>query len=75
MVEAQSPARSALSKVNYFAVEVMFSPPKTNTGMLNTRKQATASKPQDIFFKENVFFISGDIPLFLRLFLAIANIL
>jgi CRISPR/Cas system endoribonuclease Cas6 (RAMP superfamily) len=41
--------------------------------MDSTTKQATASKQLDIFFKENVFFISGDIPLFLRLFLVTVN--
>jgi uncharacterized membrane protein len=37
--------------------------------MDNTTTQAAASKQLDIFFKENVFFIPGDILLFLRLFL------
>jgi hypothetical protein len=41
--------------------------------MLSTTKQATAGKQLDTVFKENVFFILGDIPLFLRLFLAIVN--
>jgi hypothetical protein len=38
-----------------------------------TTTQATASKQLDMFFKENVFFITGDILLFLRLFLTTRN--
>jgi CRISPR/Cas system endoribonuclease Cas6 (RAMP superfamily) len=41
--------------------------------MDSTTRQATASKQLDIFFKENVFFISGGIPLFLRHFLTNVN--
>jgi hypothetical protein len=33
------------------------------------RKQATASRQLDIFFRENVCFVAGDTLLFLRLFL------
>jgi hypothetical protein len=44
----------------------------TVLGMKSTTKQAIASKQLDAFFKENLFFISGDIPL-LRRFLAIRN--
>jgi hypothetical protein len=35
--------------------------------------QATTSKQLDMFFKETVFFISGDTLLFLRLFLTTSN--
>jgi hypothetical protein len=42
-------------------------------GMDTTTPQATASKQLDIFFKENVLFISGNILLFLRLFLTTIN--
>jgi hypothetical protein len=41
--------------------------------MDSTTKQATDSKQLDIFFKENVFFISGEVSFFLRFFLAILN--
>jgi hypothetical protein len=41
--------------------------------MENTTTQATTSKQLDIFFKGNVFFVSGDILLFLGLFLTTRN--
>jgi hypothetical protein len=41
--------------------------------MDNTTTQATASKQLDMVFKEDAFFISGDIRLFLRLFLTTRN--
>jgi hypothetical protein len=41
--------------------------------MDTTTTQATASKQLDLFFKEKVFFMSGDILLFLRLFLTTRN--
>jgi hypothetical protein len=73
MVKAQNAGRAALSKVNSFSVKVMVRPMWTNTGMFSTTKHTTATKQLDKVFKENVFFISSDIPLFLRLFLATAN--
>jgi hypothetical protein len=62
-------ARVALSKVIFVCGEFILNPMLTPIGMDNTTTQATASKQLDMFFKENVFFISGDILLFLRLFL------
>jgi hypothetical protein len=62
----------ALSNVNKSS-EIANIPIETTAGILNTTRQATDSKQIDIFFKENDFFISADIPLFLRLFLAIVN--
>jgi hypothetical protein len=44
-----------------------------NDGMDSATKQATASKQLDTVSKENDFFFSDDIPLFLRLLLAIVN--
>jgi hypothetical protein len=41
--------------------------------MDNTTRQATASKQLEIYFKENVFLISGDTRLFLPLFLTTRN--
>jgi hypothetical protein len=69
MVLAHIPARVALSKVFLVSGEFILNPMKTNAGMETTTRQATTSKQLDIFFKESVFFISGDIRLFLRLFL------
>jgi hypothetical protein len=69
MVIAQNPATFALSKVFFVSGEFILNPMKTNHGMDITTRQATTSKQLDIFFKENVFFMSGDILLFLRLFL------
>jgi hypothetical protein len=74
MVLAQPAARFALSKV--FVVsngEFILNPMYTQPGMDNTTTQVTTSKQLDMFFKENVFFISGDILLFLRLFLTTRN--
>ena len=56
-----------------FSFELILSPIWTNVGMDSAAKQATASKQLDIFFKENVFLVSGDIRPFSRLFLAIVN--
>jgi hypothetical protein len=42
--------------------------------MESTATDATTSKQLDMFFKDNVvFFVSGDIALFRRLFLAIVK--
>jgi hypothetical protein len=74
MVIAQSPARFALSKVYVVSGEFILNPMKTLHGMDTcTTPQATTSKQLDMFFKENSFFISGDILLFLRLFLTTRN--
>jgi hypothetical protein len=73
MVIAQSPARVALFKVLFVSGEFIINPMKTHHGKDITTRQATTSKQLDIFFKESVFFISGDILLFLRLFLTTRN--
>jgi hypothetical protein len=73
MVIAQSPARFALSKIYVVSGEFILNPMKTLHGMDTTTPQATTSKQLDMFFKENAFFISGDILLFLRLFLTTRN--
>jgi hypothetical protein len=73
MVLAQNAARFALSKVFFVSGEFILNPMLTPIGMDSTITQATTSKQLDIFFKENVFFISGDILLFLRLFLTTRN--
>jgi hypothetical protein len=73
IVPLQNAAICPLSNTDASYFEVVLIPMKTNPGMDSTTRQVTASKQLDIFFKENVFFISGDIPLFLRLFLAIVN--
>jgi hypothetical protein len=70
MVFAQSPARLALLKVCVcISGECIASAMKTNAGMDITTRQATTSKQLDMFFKENLFFISVDILFFLRLLL------
>jgi hypothetical protein len=69
VVIVHNPARFALFKVFLVSGEFTLNPMVTPSGMDNKTTQATASKQLDIFFKENVFFMSGDILLFLRLFL------
>jgi hypothetical protein len=73
MVAVQSPARVALFKVFIVSGEFILNPMWTNPGMKTTAPQATTRKELDIFFKESVFFISGDILFFLRLFLTTKN--
>jgi hypothetical protein len=72
MVPDHSAAKCALSNGKVYVVSgesFIVSPMKMNVGMETTTTQATTSKQLDKFFKENVFFMSGDILLFLRLFL------
>jgi hypothetical protein len=73
MALVQSAARFAVSKVSFVSGEFIVSPMKTPAGMDITTTQPATSKQLDIFLKENVFFISGDILLFLRLFLTTRN--
>jgi hypothetical protein len=67
MVVSHIIARVALSKVFVVSIERIVSPMWTNSGMDNTTTQATASKQLDIFF------ILGDILLFLLFFLTTRN--
>ena len=73
IVTLQNAAICPLSNIDASYFEVVLSPRLTIVGMDSTTKQATVSKQLEIFFKENVFFLSGSILLFLPLFLAIAN--
>jgi hypothetical protein len=73
MVFTHIAERFALSKLIFVSGEFILNPMLTPIGMDNTTTQTTTSKQLDIFFKGNVFFISGDILLFLRLFLTTRN--
>jgi hypothetical protein len=72
-VLAQSRASFTLSHNIGVFFEAIANPMQIITGIYSTTKQATASKQLDIFLNENVFFVLGGIPLFLRVFLAIMN--